>query len=139
MIFVDTWAWLALACLNDPYHGIALAQHRLFQKQQRAYVTTDFVIAEFISALFGAVSFPKARQFVQRMFYSFQISKDQLIFVSPTQFHRAWGLRQQYHDKPDISFVDLTSMVVMLDLGLTDIFTGDQHFLQVNLGFRLFP
>ena len=48
MIFVDTWAWLALACLKDPYHGIALAQHRLFQKQHRAYATSDFVIAEFI-------------------------------------------------------------------------------------------
>jgi hypothetical protein len=30
-------------------------------------------------------------------------------------------------------------MVVMQDLGLTDIFTGDAHFRQVNLGFRLFP
>jgi hypothetical protein len=28
-------------------------------------------------------------------------------------------------------------MVVMLDLGISDIFTGDAHFQQVNLGFRL--
>lgn len=45
----------------------------------------------------------------------------------------------KYHDKPDISFVDFTSMVVMQDLGIQDVFTGDAHFRQVNLGFRLVP
>ena len=63
----------------------------------------------------------------------------QLVHVSAQQFRRAWQLRQQYHDKPDISFVDFTSIVVMQDLGIQDIFTGDAHFQQVNLGFRLVP
>jgi len=40
---------------------------------------------------------------------------------------------------PDISFVDFTSMVVLRDLGIQDVFTGDAHFQQVNLGFRLHP
>jgi uncharacterized protein len=59
--------------------------------------------------------------------------------VAPSQFERAWQMRQKYYDKPDISFVDFTSMVVMQDLGITDVFTGDAHFQQVNLGFRLHP
>jgi predicted nucleic acid-binding protein len=57
----------------------------------------------------------------------------------PQQFRRAWQHRQKYHDKPDISFVDFTSMAVMQDLGISDIFTGDAHFTHVNLGFRLYP
>jgi predicted nucleic acid-binding protein len=61
------------------------------------------------------------------------------VHLTPLQFRSAWRLRQKYHDKPDISFVDFTSMVVMQDLGLTDIFTGDVHFKQVNLGFCLLP
>ena len=48
-------------------------------------------------------------------------------------------MRQRYHDKPDISFVDFTSMAIMQDRGITDLFTGDAHFQQVNLGFRLHP
>jgi predicted nucleic acid-binding protein len=48
-------------------------------------------------------------------------------------------MRQKYHDKPGISFVDFTSMVVMQDLGIVDVFTGDDHFRQVNLGFQLHP
>ena len=62
-----------------------------------------------------------------------------LVHVSPQQFRRAWQMRQKYHDKPDISFVDFTSMVIMQDLGITDVFTGDAHFQQANLGFRLLP
>jgi hypothetical protein len=30
-------------------------------------------------------------------------------------------------------------IVVMQDLGITDVFTGDAHFQQVGLGFRLLP
>ena len=59
--------------------------------------------------------------------------------LSELQFRRAWHLRQKYQDKPDISFVDFTSMVVLQDLGIVDIFMGDDHFRQVNLGFRLHP
>ena len=52
MIFVDTWAWLAIAYAKDPYHQTAAAQHRQFRQQKRSYVTTDFVLNELISALF---------------------------------------------------------------------------------------
>ena len=62
-----------------------------------------------------------------------------LVHVSPAQFRNAWQLRQKYNDKPDISFVDFTSMVVMQDLQITDVFSGDSHFRQVNLGFQLHP
>jgi uncharacterized protein len=45
----------------------------------------------------------------------------------------------KYHDKPSISFVDFISMVVMQEIGVKKIFTGDNHFAQVNLGFELLP
>ena len=61
------------------------------------------------------------------------------MFLSPEQFQKAYQLRLKYHDKPTISFVDLTSMVVMQDLAITDVFTGDAHFEQVGLGFRVVP
>jgi predicted nucleic acid-binding protein len=139
MIFVDTWAWLALAYARDPYHAIAVRQHQLFRQQRRRYITSDFVLSEFISALFRAVPFGPARHFTDNLFQSVQAGRLRLEFVSPAQFHRAYTLRIRYHDKPDISFVDFTSMVVMQDLGITDVFTGDAHFQQVNLGFRMHP
>jgi len=35
------------------------------------------------------------------------------------------------------SLVDM--LVVMQELGITEVFTGDTHFQQVGLGFRLVP
>jgi predicted nucleic acid-binding protein len=139
MIFVDTWAWLALAYAKDPYHVLAARQHQQFRQHKRRYVTSDYVLSELISALFGILRFGQARHFMDNLFRALQAGRHRLEFVSPAQFHRSYDLRLRYHDKPDISFTDLTTMVLMQDLGITDIFTGDAHFQQVNLSFRLFP
>jgi predicted nucleic acid-binding protein len=139
LIFVDTWAWLALAYAKDPYHQDAAEQHRRFQAGNHRYVTTDFVLNELISALFASVPFEQSRRFMDGLFRSFESGCHRLVFVSPEQFHEAYRLRLTYHDKPGISFVDLTSMVVMRALGLADVFTGDAHFRQVGMGFHLYP
>jgi predicted nucleic acid-binding protein len=139
MVFVDTWAWLALAYAKDPYQAAAAQQHREFRRQKTRYVTTDHVLAEFLSALFRVVPFASARQFADGLFESFTEGRHRLVFLSPEQFQRAYQLRLKYHDKPGISFVDITSMVVMQDLAITDVFTGDAHFEQVGLGFRVVP
>jgi predicted nucleic acid-binding protein len=34
---------------------------------------------------------------------------------------------------------DFTSMVVMAELGITDILTEDEHFTQVSMGFQKVP
>jgi predicted nucleic acid-binding protein len=139
LIFVDTWAWVALAYSGDQYHAVAHAQHVLLQKSRRRYVTTDFVLGEVINHLYRCIPAAHAQAFVDSILQSADAGKDLLVSVSVAQFRRAWEMRQKYHDKPDISFVDFTSMVVMRDLGLAEIFTGDAHFLHVGLGFRLVP
>lgn len=139
MIFVDTWAWLALAYSRDPYHSVALQQHRQFRLQRQRYVTSNVVVAEFSTLLFAVVPFGPARHFTDNLFQSVRAGRLGLEHLSPDQFQRAYDLRLRYHDKPDISFFDLTSMVIMQDLGISDIFTGDAHFQQVNMGFRLHP
>jgi predicted nucleic acid-binding protein len=139
MIFVDTWAWLALAYAKDPYHAAAAGQHQQFRIQKRRYVTTDFVLSELMTALFGVLPFGPAKHFMDNLFQAVASGRHRLVFVTPAQFEKAYQLRSTYQDKPAISFVDFTSMVVMQELGITDVFTGDAHFRQVNLGFQLFP
>ena len=41
--------------------------------------------------------------------------------ITPERFEQAKQLRLKFQDKPRISFTDLTSMVVMEELGITDI------------------
>jgi len=139
VIFVDTWAWLALAHKRDPYHSIAVRAHKNLQKQRRHYVTTDYVLSEMMAPLFGVLNFAKAEQFMLNLFQSIRSGRYQLERITSDRFERAWQFRRKFHDKPAISFVDFTSMVVMQDVGLTDVFTGDDHFRRVNLGFRLVP
>lgn len=139
MIFVDTWAWVALALKRDQHHGRVKVQHRTFQRAHRQYVTTDFLLSEVIAHLYTTLTTDQAQSFINNLLVSADTGTYQLVHVSAQQFRRAWELRQRYHDKPDISFVDFTSMVVMQDVGIRDIFTGDIHFQQVNLGFRLLP
>ena len=55
--------------------------------------------------------------------------------VTPERFAQAWRLRLRYRDKPRISFADLTSFVVMRELGLREILTADAHFEHVGMGF----
>ncbi len=128
-----------MAYARDPYRDRAAQQHQKFRRQKQRYVTTDFVLSELLSALFGVLPFGPARHFTDNLFQAVESGRHQLIFVSPEQFHKAYQMRLKYRDKPDISFVDFTSMIVMQDLGITDVFTGDNHFRQVNLGFQLFP
>jgi predicted nucleic acid-binding protein len=139
MIFVDTWAWIALADKSDPYHAKAKAQHKKLRGARRQYVTTDYVLCELITYLYGAVPAIHAQAFINPLVAATNAGTYRLAQVSGEQFNRAWLLRQKYHDKPDISFVDFTSMVVMQDLQITEVFTGDAHFQQVGLGFRLVP
>ena len=59
--------------------------------------------------------------------------------IHATRFREAARLRLKFRDKPEISFTDFTSMVVMQELGLTRILTEDRHFAQVGMGFELVP
>lgn len=139
MIFVDSWAWIALAVERDQYHDPAQEQHRRFRQAGRRYVTTDFVLSELITHLYRTQVPGEAQAFIKSLLGSAEEGTDRLIHLSSPQFRRAWEMRQKYHDKPRISFVDFTSMVVMQELGISEIFSGDAHFEQVGLGFRLVP
>ncbi|MGD9856455.1 MAG: type II toxin-antitoxin system VapC family toxin [Planctomycetaceae bacterium] len=139
MILIDTWAWIALADRSDPYHRKAKAEHKKLRRARRRYVTTEHVLAETISYLYPAIGPAQAQGFINTILDSADTGHYVLVHVSPNQFRRAWELRQKYRDKPKISFVDLTSMVVMQDLSITHVFTGDAHFQQVGLGFQLVP
>ena len=59
--------------------------------------------------------------------------------ISIERFDEAKKLRLKFSDKPKISFTDLTSMVVMKELGVGFILTDDEHFKHVGFGFQMMP
>jgi uncharacterized protein len=139
MIFVDTWAWIALANRRDAYHGIALPVYDEMLARGEVLVTSDSILSEAISRLYPYVGHEQASHFINSLLLSQQEGVVRVEHVSEDRFLRSWTMRQRYADKPHISFLDFTSMVIMQDLRITGIFTGDRHFEQVGLGFRLHP
>lgn len=138
-LFVDTWAWLVLANDRDPAFGDVSRIRASAVGQARAWVTTDYVLDETITRLFAATPFAKARRFLQGIFEASRQGLLDIEHVTPDRFVHAWRLRLRYQDKPRISFTDLTSFVVMRELGLQQVLSGDAHFEQVGMGFTRIP
>jgi predicted nucleic acid-binding protein len=103
------------------------------------WVTTDYVLDETMKRLFSAAPFAKARLFFEGLFEASRQGLLDIEHVTPERFIRAWRLRLRYHDKPRISFTDLTSFVVMRELGLREALTADAHFEQVGMGLVRVP
>ena len=99
MIFVDTWALVALACSDDHYYSAATKQHRRLLKKLRRYVTTSFVLTEVITHLYRRQPPAQAQQFVNALLAACQSGRYLLVEVSADQFGRAWQLRQKYDDR----------------------------------------
>jgi len=138
-IFVDTWAFLALANINDNYHSIALGVYKGMHEKGCRIVTSDYVLDEAITALFKNAKFDGASQFIEALLGAINIGQIALERIDEDRFSEAWLLRKIYQDKPDISFTDLTSFVIMRELDIHKAFTGDRHFTQTGLGFEILP
>jgi predicted nucleic acid-binding protein len=138
-LFVDTWGWLVLANDRDPAFGSVSQIRSAAAGRLGTWVTTDYVLDETMTRLFAATPFAKARRFTEGIFEASSEGLLDIEQVTPERFRNAWILRLRYRDKPRISFTDLASFVVMRELGLTRVLTGDAHFEQVGLGFRRVP
>jgi predicted nucleic acid-binding protein len=137
-MFVDTWGWLVLADARDPAHVPAVAERRN-RSARGGLVTTDYVLDETFTRLFARCGFPVARQFSAAVLEAAAQGQLRLERITPPRFDAAYQMRLRYRDKPNVSFTDFTSVIVMRELGLKDVLTADAHFAQVQLGFRRVP
>ena len=130
---------MALANRKNSYHEIAKACYEKIKMLGYKLVTSDYVLDETITILFRNVAFIKALMFVDAIFSMIKMKKIRLEKVNAQRFEAAWVLRKKYQDKPDISFTDFTSFVIMQEKGIRKVFTGNSHFRALNLGFEIFP
>ena len=137
--FVDAWAWVELANERALRHAEVEAWFVSLDLDQDILVTTDYVLDEVISLVFKRKPALHAQNFLA--YLDSLIDEQHLILerIHEVRFNTARKLRLKYLDKPDISFTDLTSMAVMIELHITHIVTADAHFLKVGEGFQLLP
>jgi len=134
-LFVDTWGWVAVADRGDPGHEAATEIFRQARRSGGA-VTSNFILDETFTLLFKRRPFADAWHFTTDVVRSPFIDIQE---VTSARFSRTIDLRKRFSDKPRISFTDLSTIAIMVELGITDILTADRHFTHVGLGFRALP
>lgn len=138
-LFIDTWGWLELRDRRGSRHQEVRNFYDHFQRQGGLAYTTGYVLDETISRLFSRLHFSAAVESIEKIQQTIQAGFLHLEWINEERFEQALALRYKLDDKPRISFTDLTSMVVMNELGITDVMTEDDHFRQVGWGFNKVP
>jgi len=138
-LFIDTWGWLCIWDNHQKRHEEVSDYYNSILKGKHVIFTTDFVLDETFTLLFKRLPYENAIEFVEIISESKKGLYLNVEKIDDERFEKSISLRKKYNDKPDISFTDLTSMVIMKELEINKILTGDAHFHHVGLGFQIVP
>ena len=138
-LFIDTWGWIVLGNKREPRHTELTNSYSSWKDQEVMSYTTDYILDETFTLLFRRVPFKEAKHSLDIIDLAIKKGYLRLERITAERFEKAKGLRMKFRDKPRISFTDLTTMVVMTELQITDILTDDDHFTQVGMGFQKMP
>lgn len=136
-VFIDTWAWVALANKRDSCHTQAEKENVRLLDDGASFVTTNFILDETYTLIRmraghkATVSF--RREFVLPCIESGLV---ELVSITAESEDKAWEIFESYGDIK-LSFTDCTSVAVMRHKELVEVFTGDTHFQ--HLGFTILP
>ncbi|TAK53064.1 MAG: PIN domain-containing protein [Bacteroidetes bacterium] len=137
-VFVDTWGWIAITDEHDSYHKEATRIYRTsVMIKGNIIVTSDFVLMETISFLRLSLGHSRTIQWIKTLIDKSSKGLVQVVACDRLLWRKALDLLEKYDDKTDISFVDFTAFVIMMQYDILEVFSGDTHFEHVNLGFRL--
>ncbi|MCH8289989.1 PIN domain-containing protein [Candidatus Poribacteria bacterium] len=127
-VFADANGWIALNSKRDQLHDIAVRVNRDLLSRGHRYTTTNFVLDESYTGLLTKVGHFAAVDFGEKI----RLSKIvEIIHITEEIEDKAWELFRQYSDKT-FSFTDCTSFIVMRQFGLSEAFTSDHHFEQME-------
>lgn len=138
-LMIDTWGWLTLRDRRERWHDEVNTFFQDFRDQNGVIYTTDYILDETFTMLYRRLPLSLAKGSIELIDKSINQGYVTLEWITPNRFEKAKGLRLRFHDKPMISFTDLTSIVVMRDLNINQILTEDEHFLKIGMGFLKVP
>ena len=138
-LFVDTWGWLALGHRRDPHHQPVKDYYQEQSEKGTRIYTSDYILDEVLTLLFRREVFAEAVSFMEGLFAAAQQGRLVIVRITAERFSEAWTLRRRFRDKPSISFTDLTSMVIIEELGAKEVLTEDDHFTEVGIAVQKVP
>lgn len=126
-IFVDTWAWKALADENDIRHKEAKTIYDQLKEQGYSWFTSNFVVDESYTLIRKKVDLETAVDFGEGLKLSIKTGVVKVIHITEEIEEKAWEIFSKYKDQ-NFSFTDCTSFVVMQEAEIKECFTDDEHF-----------
>ncbi len=117
-VFIDTWGWLTLNDAGERRHKDVANLYRTLIAQKTIVYTTTFVLDETFTLFFKRLNSFQAQQSMLQLSAAFSTEQFQLIQIDEFRFTQTQMLRLKYLDKPQISFTDLTSILVMQEFNI---------------------
>jgi predicted nucleic acid-binding protein len=130
-LFVDTSAWAAIADTSDDQHQAALAYQAEIAGRYRL-VITNYILDELYTLLLMNVGYTQTIHFKRRLDQLIQGGFVEIVWISESVAHLAWQVFEQFNVDKLWSFTDCVSYVVMQSHGITEVFSFDHHFSQMN-------
>lgn len=109
-LFIDTWGWLTLFNKQETRHTEVSGLYRDLRSRRYKVYTSDYVLDETITLLFRRLHFSLAQASLDSIQQAVTTGYLRLERITPERFEKARELRSKFHDKPLISFTDLTSI-----------------------------
>ena len=129
VVFVDTWAMLALTNRDDARHAEAVALSQRFSAERRPLFTSEWVLAEFL----GAAARPPLRALaIESVRRARKSTRVEVIPANHENWQQGFEFYEAHADK-SWSLVDCLSILICRTRNVTDVFTGDRHFEQAGL------
>lgn len=123
--FGDTFYFLGVLNQHDQ-HAVRIAD---FDKNFRGkIVTTDWVLMEVADALSASEQRDTIREYI---LFLRNLPTFEVIEATRDNFDRALNFYHRHSDK-EWSLTDCTSFVIMRDMGIKEVLTGDKHFEQAG-------
>ena len=130
-IFIDSSAWIAVLNTNDVRHEQAGRLYREVLEKNLSFVTTSLILSETQVLLRRRIGYDVAMSFLTSVNESARIK---IVFPDLPIERQAKQILRQFSDQ-DFSLTDAISFVVMKEMGISQAFSYDGHF--VTAGFEL--
>lgn len=138
-VLIDTYGWIALLDPREARHQEVKNCYQQLKNKKAVIITTDYILDETITLLYRRLPAEVAQDALASLEKAVKKELLQLEWINSEHFTEALALRKKLIDKPNISFTDLTSMIVIKEMNINYILTDDHHFLQVGLSVQNLP
>jgi predicted nucleic acid-binding protein len=127
-VFVDTMGWFSLLDRRDAWHDKAKSRMAKLAKARTPLFTSDYVVDETATLL----KVRHAKQAIHGFFETVESSQAlTLTPVTSARFQQAKDFFLKHLDH-SYSFTDVTSFVLMKELGIREALTHDEHFTEAG-------